>query len=98
MCPSFDPGDPAFDEVRYWRGPVWSVINFLIALGLEDAGEDGLADRIRGDTRALMERGGFAECYSALDARPTGGVAFSWTAAIWLAWLSPHLEQLKRTG
>lgn len=86
LVPSCDPGSPSFDPVRYWRGPVWAIVNYMISLGLREAGELGWADRIREDTRALIREGGFAEYYSPLDGRACGGRDFSWTAAIWLAW------------
>ncbi|RMF15621.1 MAG: hypothetical protein D6757_04190, partial [Alphaproteobacteria bacterium] len=39
LVPSLDPEHGAFDAIRYWRGPVWAVVNFLIARGLADEGE-----------------------------------------------------------
>ena len=34
MVPSLDPEDPGFQMVRYWRGPVWAVVNWMIWTGL----------------------------------------------------------------
>ncbi|GAB5376919.1 MAG: trehalase family glycosidase [Acuticoccus sp.] len=84
MVPSYDPAADAFDEARYWRGPVWLVVNWLIAMGLEAAGDTHRAARIRDDSRALIEQGGFFEYYSALSGAPLGGGTFTWTAAAWL--------------
>ncbi|RUV33399.1 hypothetical protein EOD29_32320, partial [Mesorhizobium sp. M1A.T.Ca.IN.004.03.1.1] len=28
IVPSHDPADPRFDAGRYWRGPVWLVVNY----------------------------------------------------------------------
>ena len=84
MVPSWDPEAPEFDEKRYWRGPVWLVVNWLIATGLEEAGDLARAERVRADSGALVESGGFYEYFSPLDGAALGGGAFTWTAAAWL--------------
>ena len=33
-----DPEDPSFDPIRYWRGPVWVLVNWLVADGLRRTG------------------------------------------------------------
>ena len=38
LVPSTDPDDPRFEPVRYWRGPVWAVVNWMISDGLAQAG------------------------------------------------------------
>jgi hypothetical protein len=86
LVPSLDPEDPAFDHMRYWRGPVWAVVNFLVATGLADAGYDRWAERVRADTRTLIEKSGFFEAFSPVTGDGTGGNDFSWTAAMWLHW------------
>ncbi|GAB4136062.1 MAG: trehalase family glycosidase [Sphingomonadales bacterium] len=85
LVPSLDPDHPQFDPIRYWRGPVWAVVNYMIARGLADSGQDDWAARVRGDTRALIQETGFYEAFCPLTGRGTGGDDFSWTAAIWLA-------------
>ena len=32
--PSTDPRHAAFEPLRYWRGPIWAVVNWMIADGL----------------------------------------------------------------
>lgn len=93
LVPSYDPRSPLFDHVRYWRGPVWAMINYMIARGLSEAGESDRAARIRRDTARLIRRGGFAEYFSPLDGQGCGGGSFSWTAAIWLAWELSEAER-----
>jgi hypothetical protein len=85
LMPSLDPDDPGFQMIRYWRGPVWAVVNWMIATGLQEAGHAAGA-RVRDDTLALIARNGFFEAFSPVDGSGSGGDDFSWTAAIWLAW------------
>ncbi|MEM7024089.1 MAG: hypothetical protein AAF637_16085 [Pseudomonadota bacterium] len=89
---SFDPGNSRFDAVRYWRGSVWAVINFLIGQGLADQGQIDLADMVRADTAHLIRGGGFAEYYDPVTGRGVGGQTFTWTAAVWLAWGLSDIE------
>lgn len=86
LMPSLDPDDKGFDSMRYWRGPVWAVINYMIGVGLADAGHTQWAQRVRTDTRSLIEGAGFWESFCPMTGRGTGGGDFSWTAAIWLHW------------
>jgi len=86
LMPSLDPDDPGFQMVRYWRGPVWAVVNYMIGIGFAEAGYSHWADRIRDDTLSLIETTGFYEAFSPIDGSGSGGDDFSWTAAIDLAW------------
>ena len=86
VMPSLDPADPGFQMIRYWRGPVWAVVNYMIGTGLAEAGDNDRAGRVTRDTLELMRRNGFYEAYSPVDGTGSGGDDFSWTAAIWLAW------------
>ena len=87
--PSHDPGSERFEPFRYWRGPIWGVVNSLIAMGLHEMGHISRADKLRDDTAALITQSGFAEYFNPLDGSAAGGTDFTWTAAIWLAWASP---------
>src|SRR5205807_1737436 len=60
------PGDPAFDARRYWRGPVWAPVNWLVAEGLEGAGMAAEAAGLRAETLALVGESGFAEYFDPL--------------------------------
>ena len=82
--PSWDPEHADFESKRYWRGPVWAIMNHMIWTGLADAGEAELAARISDDTRKLVETQGMAEYFDPLDGTGLGGMDFSWTAAIYL--------------
>ena len=71
--PSYPPDAAAFDSKRYWRGPVWGVMNMLIGMGLEEAGLASHAERVRRDTARLIADNGFAEYYDPRDGTPAGG-------------------------
>ncbi|WP_374765202.1 MGH1-like glycoside hydrolase domain-containing protein [Yunchengibacter salinarum] len=88
LLPSLDPDDIDFEPLRYWRGPVWAVVNLMVADGLSRHDEPMLAARLHADTRALIAGSGFWEAFSPLDGSGTGGDCFGWTAALWLHWLS----------
>lgn len=76
--PSTSPEHPEFDPVRYWRGPTWVNVNWLVADRLP-----GLKER----TLELIERSGFCEYFNPLTGEGLGAREFSWTAALALDWL-----------
>ena len=86
--PSHDPDSERFDRRRYWRGPVWPVMNALIGIGMEEAGLTEEAHTLRDSTAALVRAGGFSEYFDPCDGSSAGGKDFTWTAAVWLAWVS----------
>ncbi|BBN15706.1 mannosylglycerate hydrolase [Marchantia polymorpha subsp. ruderalis] len=85
--PSTDPRDPRFEPLRYWRGPVWIIINWMIFNGLRHYGYDDLAQRIYDDSVALTSNAGLREYFDPQTGDGAGGELFSWTAAMCLAWL-----------
>jgi glycogen debranching enzyme len=87
VVPSHDPQSPDFDGLRYWRGPVWLIVNYLIADGMRRAGQDKIVRRIVDDSMKLIARSGFAEYYDPNDATPCGGGRFTWTAAMVMEFL-----------
>ena len=91
--PSYDPRNAKFDAKRYWRGPVWGVMNMLISLGMEEMGMPE-GEALRRSTAELIAQHGFAEYFDPLDGTSAGGESFTWTAAIWLGWASPNAAKL----
>lgn len=83
---STDPRDLRFDATRYWRGPVWLMMNRMIADGLAAYGLVEEAHALRGDSAELVRRNGFWEYFDPRDGTGCGGPDFSWTAAMWLCW------------
>ncbi|MGO4283879.1 MGH1-like glycoside hydrolase domain-containing protein [Bosea sp. TAB14] len=82
LVPSTDPDAASFEPQRYWRGPVWAVVNWMIARGLREAGLDATADSVASETRRLIGDAGFSEYFNPIDSAGIGGGTFSWTAAI----------------
>lgn len=74
--------EPTWEARRYWRGPVWVIMNWLIIEGLQRYGYDDLAETVRRDTLALIETHGFREYYDARDGSGCGSTDFSWSAAL----------------
>lgn len=86
LLPSLEAGSRAYDHRRYWRGPVWLVVSYMVAQGLAEQGHAEWAARIREDSARLIETSGFYESFSPETGEGSGGPDFSWTAAMWLAW------------
>lgn len=80
--PSTLPGEPGFEPHRYWRGPVWAVVNWAIARGFALRGFPDHARLIRQEMAELFARSGFCEYFCPLTREGLGGDNFSWTAAI----------------
>tara|TARA_B110000238_G_C15786975_1_gene294263 strand:+ start:105 stop:302 length:198 start_codon:yes stop_codon:yes gene_type:complete len=60
----------------------------MIADGLRRAGQTDVADLIKNDSLALIEKSGFAEYYDPITGAPCGGTEFTWTAAMVIEFIS----------
>ena len=76
--------EPAWEARRYWRGPVWIIMNWFLIDGLRRYGYNDLAEFIRKDTLGLIEDAGFREYYDPRDGSGCGSGDFSWSAALTL--------------
>lgn len=88
LVPSHDLNDVKFDHLRYWRGPAWLIVNYMIADGMNKAGQTAIVKRVVADSLQLIEQSGFAEYYSPVDGTACGGNSFSWTAAMVMEFLN----------
>jgi hypothetical protein len=84
LFPSTKPDYPGFEAKRYWRGPVWAIINWLLIDGLHRNGEIEMAEKLQRSTTAAIEKEGFAEYFDPLTGEGCGGLGFSWTAAAYI--------------
>jgi mannosylglycerate hydrolase MGH1-like protein len=80
--PTTPLNSPYFRPNRYWQGPTWVNMNWLVADGLERNGEPKEAAMLRQRTIGMVARGGMYEYFSPLSAEPAGADSFTWTAAL----------------
>lgn len=94
VMPSFDPDHWIFNPKKYWKGPVWPQMNWLLYQGLNRYGFHGTANRVKYDFLDLVNKLGFHEYYDprrAVADQQThgyGGADFSWTAAVVLDFIN----------
>jgi glycogen debranching enzyme len=88
LVPSTDPEAAKYEPGRYWRGPVWVNLNWMIAEGLRTAGDAERADRIDRHTRRLISRAGMWEYFQPATGEGLGAADFGWTAALARYWLA----------
>jgi glycogen debranching enzyme len=89
---SYDRRGPGFSRHRYWRGPVWVNVNWLLMRGLVRQGEQRAARRLLAATLALVGEHGFWEYYDPETGEGLGSERFSWTAALVLDLLALQAE------
>jgi hypothetical protein len=80
--PSYDRTAPDIDPVRYWRGPIWVNMNWLVWRGLRRHGHLALAAALRTAVIDMVQRWGCYEYFHAFTGEGIGAVEFSWTAAL----------------
>jgi hypothetical protein len=87
LCPSFDVDSPLFDSKRYWRGPIWPQMNWMIYQGLKVNGFLKTAEVVKSDLIELVNKLGYYEYFESQKSLAEhlitgyGGADFSWTAA-----------------
>jgi glycogen debranching enzyme len=79
---SVAPDDPGFDPARYWRGPIWLVVNWIVRQGLASYGYSEEAEALRAACLQLVREGGFWEHYNPLTGRGQGTGGFAWSAGL----------------
>ena len=77
--PTTAPSDPSFDGHRYWRGPTWINVNWLLAPHVDL----DLVDK----SLELLRRQGFREYFDPFTGEGLGARSFTWSAALALDWL-----------
>lgn len=93
LCASFDPSSDLYNSQKYWRGPIWVNLNWIIYRGLINYGFKEVAQTIKNDTLFLIEKYGFYEYFEPSKKINEslkvgyGGNNFSWSAALTIDFL-----------
>jgi glycogen debranching enzyme len=80
--PSVPRSSAFFDPQRYWQGPTWININWLVIDGLKRYGFHEHAEVLKEVTLELVAKNGCYEYFDPLDGSAHGSPQFSWTAAL----------------
>jgi hypothetical protein len=90
--PSYDRTATDFDPLRYWRGPVWINMNWLLWRGLVQHGHTASAATLRSAMLRVISRSGCYEYFHPRTGEGIGTPEFSWTAALALDLIASKAE------
>ncbi len=82
MVPSYDVTAAGHDPARYWRGPAWFNMTWLVHRALEEHREWVEAQRLARNVQELALKHRFPEYVDPGTGEPHGSTEFSWTAAL----------------
>lgn len=83
VVPTVAPDDATFEPGRYWRGPVWVNVTWLLIRALEAQPDTvPLASTLSDGIVGAVAAAGCNEYFHASSGAPLGAADFSWTAAL----------------
>jgi len=93
LLPTYSRLAQDFHPEKYWRGPVWINMSWLLYHGLQRYVYGALANQVKEAALTLLREAGVYEYFhpgtEAIRAgQPLGTGQFSWSAALLLDWLS----------
>ena len=77
-----DRTEPVHDPDRYWRGPVWPQLGYLLAVAASRVGDDELARSIAAGTIAGVVRSGFSEFWHPDTGAARGATPQTWATIV----------------
>jgi hypothetical protein len=84
--PSVLPSEKGFEEKKYWRGPVWININWMMIQGFLDYDMPDKASWLKEESINLVKKMGLYEYFTPYRSISSGGgyggKDFSWTSAL----------------
>lgn len=98
LCPSYNPTSKKFNPKKYWRGPVWVNMNWMLHHGLSHYGFEDLAKQLKQESLELISHYGFYEYFVPIkdvvgkEKQGCGSHRFSWSAALCIDFLQDELD------
>ncbi len=81
-APSVPLYSESFRQMRYWQGPTWINMNWMIIDGLERYEYRKEANELRRNSLDMITQSGMREYFDPLSGKGLGAESFSWTAAL----------------
>ena len=92
LCPTYSLEAENINFEKYWRGPVWLNMNWMLYKGLLRYGYKNFAKRMKNDSLSLISKFGFHEYFdprkNQISQSGYGTDQFSWSAAVTIDFLS----------
>ncbi len=83
IVPSISINHDKFNSKKYWRGPIWCIINFFLYIGFIKVNKE-ISESIKNNTIQLIENDDFCEYFDPLKGKGCGCNNFSWSASIYI--------------
>ena len=91
LCPTYSMEADDVNYEKYWRGPVWLNMNWMLYKGLSRYDYKSLAKRVKNDSLSLISKFGFHEYFdprkNQVSQSGYGTDQFSWSAAVTIDFL-----------
>ncbi len=94
LPPTTSPLDERFDPKRYWRGPSWPIMSWIISRGLEASGAPQRAQQLVQEALGQVRDKGPAEYFDVRTDEALGSPVQTWTDAFVVAETSRALQKL----